>query len=58
MKAYKEFEQLVAQIQKDLAPQANVEHDVRIPGQLTGTKRQIDVLVSQRVGQYDIKIIT
>jgi len=57
MKSYKKFEQLVARIQKQLAPDAKVEHNIRLPGRNSRTNRQIDVLVSQKVGQYDIKII-
>ena len=49
----REFEQLVARIQKLLAPTADVLHDVRLEGRATKRKRQIDVLVTQQVGQYE-----
>ena len=52
-----ELEILVAKIQKQLAPKAEVLHDVRLDGRLSGTKRQIDVLVRENIGQYEIKII-
>jgi hypothetical protein len=52
-----ELEKLVQRIQQELAPQANVEHNVRLDGRLTGTKRQTDVLVSEKIGQYDISIV-
>lgn len=57
MKASKELELLVQRIQKQLAPQAEVLHDVKITGRRTGVKRQVDVLVSEQVGQYAIKIV-
>ena len=53
----KEFEQLVARIQQQLAPSAEVLHDVKLEGYATGRKRQVDVLVTQQVGQYDIRIV-
>ncbi|MDD9981512.1 MAG: restriction endonuclease, partial [Gammaproteobacteria bacterium] len=53
----REFEQLVARIQRQLAPDAEVYHDVKLEGRTTGRKRQVDVLVTQLVGQYEIRII-
>jgi DUF971 family protein len=55
--AFKELELLVAKIQRQLAPRADVLHNVHVDGRKSGTKRQIDVLVREQVGQYDIKII-
>jgi hypothetical protein len=57
MADFKELEKLVAAIQKQLAPDSEVQHNVKLDGRRSGVKRQIDVLVSQRVGQYDIRII-
>lgn len=56
-KASTELELLVQKIQQQLAPQASVLHNVMLPGRRTGAKRQIDVLVTEKVGQYDIKIV-
>ncbi len=53
----REFELLVARIQQQLAPDAEVHHDVKIEGRATGRKRQVDVLVTQQVGQYEIRIV-
>jgi Restriction endonuclease len=53
----RELELLVAKIQKQLAPNAEVLHNVRLDGRLSRTKRQIDVLVRERIGQYEIQII-
>ena len=52
----REFEQLVAIIQQKLAPDAEVYHGVKLEGRATGRKRQVDVLVTQQVGQYEIRI--
>ncbi|MCV9939514.1 restriction endonuclease [Boseaceae bacterium BT-24-1] len=57
MAAFKELEILVARIQQQLAPDAKIEHNVRLPGRNSEVMRQIDVLVSQRVGQYEIRIV-
>jgi hypothetical protein len=53
---YKKLEKLVAKIQQDLAPKSKVSHNVRLTGR-SGAQRQIDVLVEDKVGQYDIKIV-
>jgi len=50
------LEELVASIQKQLAPTANVEHDVNVRGQITGVDRQVDILVTQMIGQYKMTI--
>jgi hypothetical protein len=53
---YKKLEKLVAKIQQDLAPNSKVSHNVRLTGK-SGAQRQIDVLVEDKVGQYDIRIV-
>lgn len=52
-----ELELLVQKIQQQLTPQAEVLHNVKMIGRHTGTKRQIDVLLREKIGQYDINII-
>ena len=52
-----DLEILVAKIQKQLAPDSEVLHDVKLDGFDSQTKRQIDVLVRQQVGQYKIQIV-
>ena len=52
-----ELELLVQKIQKQLAPQAEVLHNVKLEGRRTGARRQIDVLVHEKIGQYDINIV-
>src|ERR1035437_9816242 len=54
---WREFEQLAAEIQRQLAPDARVETNVKLHGKRTGIDRQIDILVQQTVGQYPIRII-
>ena len=56
-KASRELEILVAKIQKQLAPKAEVLHDVRLEGRKSKSKRQIDVLVREKIGQYEIQIV-
>lgn len=53
---WQKLELLVASIQRQLAPGAKVTHNARVEGRLSETSRQIDVLVEQFVGQYQIRI--
>ncbi len=53
---WRRFEKLVAQVQKELAPNAVVTHNDRIRGHDSGKPRQIDITVKQRIGQYDILV--
>ena len=53
---YKKLEKLVAKIQQDLAPRSTVSHNVKLQGK-SGAQRQIDVLVEDKIGQYQIKIV-
>jgi hypothetical protein len=50
------LEELVASIQKQLAPEAIVEHNVLVKGKITGVDRQVDILVTQMIGQYKMTI--
>jgi hypothetical protein len=54
---WKELEYLVVMIQKQLSPDARVEHNVMLDGIDSETKRQIDVLVEQNIGQYTMRIV-
>ena len=54
---WKELESLVAMIQKQLSPEASVQHNVMLDGIDSETKRQIDVLVEQNIGQYTMRIV-
>ncbi len=53
---WQKLELLVAKIQKSLAPDAVVQHNVKLQGLITEVSRQIDVLVTQTVGQYKMMI--
>jgi len=53
---WKQLEHLVADIQRELAPDAEVTHNVKIKGRNSEQLRQIDVLVRKRVGQYEMLI--
>ena len=50
-KASRDLELLVAKIQKELAPDSEVLHDVKLVGRKSKRERQIDVLVRQKIGQ-------
>lgn len=54
---FKELEELVAKIQRTLAPKAEVLHNVMLDGHGSKRKRQIDVLVRDRIGQYEFLIV-
>lgn len=54
---WKELEYLIVSIQKQLSPDASVQHNVMLDGIDSETKRQIDVLVEQNIGQYTIRIV-
>jgi hypothetical protein len=56
-KQSRELEILVHKIQRQLAPSAEVLHDVRLPGKFSKRDRQIDVLVRQKIGQYEMLIV-
>lgn len=53
----RELELLVTKIQTALSPDAEVTHDARLMGRASKRERQIDVLVRQRIGQYDMTIV-
>jgi hypothetical protein len=53
----RDLEILAAKIQAQLAPDAEVLHDVKLDGRLSGRSRQVDVLVKQRIGQYEMLIV-
>ena len=54
-KQWRQFEEFVASIQRQLAPKATVQHDERIVGK-SGVARQIDVTVREHIGQYQMFI--
>jgi len=57
MAAFRDLEILVANIQRYLAPTATVQHNVTLDGRKSGTKRQIDVLVEQMIGNIECVIV-
>ncbi len=54
---WKIFEELVYEIQSNLSSDAEVKHDDHIIGKKTNVKRQIDVSIKQKIGQYEILIV-
>jgi len=57
MSKWKEFEQLVYQLQQQLSGDAEVILDATLPGEDSKVNRQIDILVKRSVGQYPIVIV-
>lgn len=55
--AWLRLEALVAEIQRELTPQATVTHNATLRGFDSETNRQIDVLIEQYVGQFPIRIV-
>jgi Restriction endonuclease len=53
----RQLEILVSKIQKQLAPDAEVLHNVRLPGRHSKRDRQVDVLVRKKIGQYEMLIV-
>jgi hypothetical protein len=53
---WKKFEQLAAAIQSDLAPDAKVTANAKLPGK-SGAIRQIDILIEQQAGQFDLRVV-
>jgi hypothetical protein len=54
---WKRFEELVASIQQELAPDAKVTLNDKIIGKRTGVARQIDVSIRKSVGQFELLIV-
>jgi hypothetical protein len=54
---WEQLEHLVVSIQQQLSPDATVSHNVKLDGIDSETKRQIDVLVEQNIGQYQMRIV-
>jgi len=54
---WEQLEHLVVSIQQQLSPDATVSHNVKLDGVDSETKRQIDVLVEQNIGQYQMRIV-
>ncbi|MGB7194234.1 MAG: restriction endonuclease [Collimonas pratensis] len=53
---WRDLEHLVANIQRGLAPEASVEHNVKVMGKDSEIERQIDIYVKQQIGQYTMTI--
>lgn len=53
---WKKFEKIIAEIHRQIIPDANVEHNIKITGK-SGNECQLDVIVSRNVGPYPILIV-
>src|SRR6266404_2149975 len=56
-KAWHQFEELVADLHKGFHPGAKITRHEKLPGQNSGTNREIDICIRQRVGIQDLLII-
>ncbi len=54
---WKRFEDLSAQIQRDLSPGASVKENDKIIGKNSGVPREIDITIRKTVGQYKLLIV-
>ena len=54
---WKRFEKLVAKLQKEISPDAEVTLDDNIVGRRSGAERQIDISVRRKIGQFDILVV-
>jgi len=57
IKKWKAFEDLVAKVQADLAPEASIKVNQRILGRVSRRKRQVDILVQKNIGNYLVNIL-
>src|SRR5688500_11000889 len=55
-KPWREFEILLTNIHKGLAPGAKVAHNERVMGR-SGRRRQVDILLTQTIGLYPTRIV-
>lgn len=53
---WRKFEEVVASIQKNIAPNAKIIHDEKIIGK-SGTERQIDITIRYHIGQFNILVV-
>src|SRR5258705_13226306 len=53
---WKDFELLLAELQKQTAPDADVQHNQLIKGR-SGRVRQLDISISQNVGLYPVLVV-
>lgn len=53
---WKRFEEAVASIQKNIAPNARISYDEQIVGK-SNTERQIDIVVRYNIGQFSILVV-
>ncbi|MFH0982938.1 MAG: hypothetical protein V2A79_15560 [Planctomycetota bacterium] len=53
---WKQLELIVADIQRQLAPSAEVRHNQRVGGR-SGRRRKLDVTVTQKIGAYTVFVV-
>jgi len=53
---WKQFEELAAEIQRELTPDAKIQTHIKRKGRRSETWREIDILIEIREGQFDLSI--
>jgi hypothetical protein len=54
---WKKFENLVADIQKSISPDSRITTNERIIGKRTGHRREVDIVIRQPIGQFELLIV-
>jgi len=54
---WQKFEELVAEIQRELTPSAKIQTAIRKKGRRSNQWRQIDILVQDVIGQFEVSIV-
>jgi hypothetical protein len=54
---WKQFENFVAEIQRELTPEAKIQTNIKRQRRRSGTTRQIDILVEFIVRQFNVSIV-
>jgi hypothetical protein len=57
MADWKQFEQLIADIQRETAPNAEVRHNETVVGAVTGENRQLDVTIRAKIGMFPVLVV-
>jgi hypothetical protein len=53
---WKRFEKIVADIQRELSPDAVVTQNEKVVGKITGEPRDVDIAIRRKVGQFELLI--
>ncbi len=54
---WRDYEIYIERRFKRAFPEATIRHDVRLPGMMSKTSRQVDILIEQSMAGYDLSIV-